>query len=167
MKTEGEKISELSLLESERKAFSKLRSELEEIQKMFYKLRSKAYEKAYREYIARYQPAIDLYNEALDRIEAQIKDTMTQAEIDALYAGLGESKVPPFVFEYKNELNFRDLQEKLSLDSFAQFIEHFTLINYGRPLETELNYAQLEIVSDREILISKIPVSITDEYDTF
>jgi len=167
LKTEGEKISELSLLESERKAFSKLRSELEEIQKMFYKLRSKAYEKAYREYIARYQPAIDLYNEALNRIEAQIKDTMTQAEIDALYANLGESTVPPFVFEYKNELNFRDLQEKLSLDSFAQFIEHFTLINYGRPLETELNYAQLEIVSDREILISKIPVSITDEYDTF
>lgn len=166
LKMEGEKIAALSLLEVEKKALSTLKSELEDMQKTFYKLRTKAYEKAYREYKTRYQPAIDARNEAIERIEAQITSTMTQQEIDKLYASLDEFNIPEFTFNYKNELNFEDLSSQLSGDSFAYFVEHFTLINNGRPY-TALNFSQLEMISDKEMLISKIPVSITDEYDTF
>ncbi len=166
LKMEGEKIAELSLLEVEKKALSTLKSELEDMQKTFYKLRTKAYEKAYREYKTHYQPAIDARNEAIERIEDQITSTMTQQEIDKLYASLDEFNIPAFTFDYKNELNFEDLSSQLSGDSFAYFVEHFTLINNGRPYPA-LNFSQLEMISDKEMLISKIPVSITDEYDTF
>lgn len=92
---------------------------------------------------------------------------MTQEEIDALYAELGELTVPSFKFDYKNELNFEDLKSKLSQELFALFIENFTIVNNGNPTETEFDYSQIEMVSDKEILINEIPVSITEDYDTF
>ncbi len=167
LKVEGEKISALSFLELEKNEFVQLKSELEKIQKTFYKLRSKKLEAEYQEYKDLYQATLDEYNIALKRIEAQIHEGMSQEEIDALYAELGEPNVPPFKFDYKNELNFEDLKSKLSQELFALFIKNFTIVNNGIPVERELDYSQIEIVSDKEILINEIPVSITEDYDSF
>lgn len=167
LKVEGEKISELSFLELEKNELVQLKSELEKIQKTFYKLKTKEYEAAYKAYVDQYQPAIDEYEIALERIEAQINDSMSQEEIDALYAELGESTVPPFKFEYRNELNFEDLKSKLSQELFALFIENFTLINDDRSEKRDLEFSQIVVVSDKEILIDEVSVLITDEYDTF
>lgn len=167
LKIDGERISELSFLELEKNKLVQLKSELETIQKTFYKLKNKEYETAYNNYRKRYQAAIDEYETALKRVEAQINEGMSQQEIDALYTKLGESPVPPFVFEYKNELNFEDLKSKLSQDLFVLFIEHFALINDDRPERTDLDFSQVIIVSDKKILIGEVSVLITDEYDTF
>lgn len=167
LKVEGEKISELSFLELEKNELTQLKSELEKIQTTFYKLRAKKYDAAYKDYKDLYQSVLDEYNIAIERIDAQIHEGMTQEEIDALYAELGEPNVPPFKFDYKNELNFEDLKSKLSQELFALFIQNFTLINNDIPVERELDYSQIEIASDKEILINEIPVSITEDYDTF
>jgi len=167
LKVEGEKISELSFLELDKNALTLLKSELEKIQKAFYKLKAKQYDAAYKNYKDLYQLVLEEYNLALERIDAQIHEGMSQEEIDALYAALDEPNVPPFKFEYKNELNFEDLKSKLSQELFALFIENFTVINNNNPVERELDYSQIEIVSDKEMLIDEIPVSITEDYDTF
>lgn len=167
LKVEGEKISELSFLELEKNELTQLKSELEKIQKAFYKLKTKKHEAEYKEYKDLYQPALDAYNIALERIDAQIHEGMSQEEIDALYAELGEPNIPPFKFDYKNELNFEDLKSKLSQELFALFIQNFTIVNNGGSVERELDYSQIEIVSDKELLINEIPVSITQDYDTF
>ncbi|MCU7617720.1 hypothetical protein NZ698_10970 [Chryseobacterium sp. PBS4-4] len=167
LKVEGEKISELSFLELEKNEFVQLKSELEKIQKAFYKLRAKQYDAAYKDYQDLYQATLDEYNIALERIDAQIHEGMSQEEIDALYAELGELNVPPFKFDYKNELNFEDLKSKLSQELFTLFIENFTIVNNGSPVEKDLDYSQIEIVSDKELLINEISVSITEDYDTF
>lgn len=167
LKVEGEKISELSLLELEKNELVQLKSELEKIQKIYYKLRTKQYDIAYKEYKDLYQSTLDQYNLALERIDAQIRDGMTQEEIEALYAEINDPNIPAFKFDYKNELNFEDLNSKLPQELFVLFIENFAIINNGIPVETELDFSQVQIVSDKKILINKVPVLITDEYDTF
>ena len=168
LKVEGQKISELSLLSLERDQLVQLRSELEKIQKLFYTLKAKAYDTAYKQYLNTNQAGIDAYNAMLEKINAQIdKGGISQEEIDALYTELDRLNVPPFKFEYKNELNFEDLKAKLSEDLFEIFIKHFALVNGGIPVEGELDFTKVEFVSDKQILIDKVPVIITEEYDTF
>ena len=43
---------------------------------------------------------------------------MSEEEKERLYSTLKEYEVVPFVFTYKNEINFEDLQAKLSPESF-------------------------------------------------
>lgn len=168
LKVEGQKISELSLLSLERDQLVQLRSELEKIQKLFYTLKAKAYDTAYKQYLNTNQAGIDAYNAMLEKINVQIdKGGISQEEIDALYTELDRLNVPPFKFEYKNELNFEDLKAKLSEDLFEIFIKHFALVNGGIPVEGELDFTKVEFVSDKQILIDKVPVIITEEYDTF
>ena len=168
LKVEGQKISELSLLSLERDQLVQLRSELEKIQKLFYTLKAKAYDTAYKQYLNTNQAGIDAYNAMLGKINAQIdKGGISQEEIDALYTELDRLNVPPFKFEYKNELNFEDLKAKLSKELFEIFIKHFALVNNGNPVEVEPDFTKIEFVSDKEILIDQVPVIITEEYDTF
>ncbi|MCT2408495.1 hypothetical protein NZD88_13170 [Chryseobacterium antibioticum] len=168
LKVDGQKISELSLLSFERDQLVQLRSELEKMQKLFYTLRTKAYDAANKQYLNTNQAGIDAYNAMLEKINAQIdKGGVSQEEIDALYAALERLNVPEFKFEYKNELNFEDLQARLSKDLFEIFIKYFALVNNGSPVEKEPDFTKIEFVSDKEILIDKVPVTITEEYDTF
>lgn len=168
LKVDGQKISELSLLSFERDQLVQLRSELEKMQKLFYTLRTKAYDTANRQYLSANQEGIDAYNAMLDKINVQIdKGGLNQEEIDALYDELERLSVPEFEFEYKNELNFEDLKAKLSEDLFEIFIKNFTLVNNGNNVEGELDLTKIEFVSDKEILVDKVPVTITEEYDTF
>ncbi|KAA0126820.1 hypothetical protein FY557_15415 [Chryseobacterium sp. SN22] len=167
LKTAGEEIFETSVLELQKNELIQLKLELEKIQKTFYKLKAKQQDAAYQIYRGRYQSQIDEYQAALDRIEAQIHEGMSQEEIDALYATLQEPSIPLFKFEYRNELNFEDLASKLSPALFSLFVEKFASVNDGKSEKAELDLSKIVIVSDKKILVDEVPVLITDEYDTF
>lgn len=167
LKAEGEKITELSSLAQEKERLEQLKAELELIQKTYYKLRTKAYETAYNEYKALYQADIDRYEIRLEDIESQIKEGMTEEEIAALYAELGEFKVPPFQFTYKNEINFHDFKAKLTLDSLKLFVSIFTEMSSGTKPEDGYDFSSINVISDRELQVGTAIVQVTDEYDTY
>nr|WP_314493133.1 hypothetical protein [uncultured Chryseobacterium sp.] len=162
LKAEGEKISELSNLNLQKQGLDVLKSELEKIQKSYYRLKTKAYDIAYKEYQGKYQPAIDEYNRKLEEIESRITEGMSEEEIRAMYATLGELKVPQFNFIYKDELNFQDFSTKLSSESLRLFIGHFTDADFK-----DLNFSEIKVISDRKLQIGDTTVSMDEEYDTY
>lgn len=168
LKAEGERISELSYLTFEKDGLLQLRSELEATQKLFYTLRAKAYDAAYKQYMDTHQADIERYNALQESVKAQIaKGGLTKEQIDALYASLEALKVPPFKFEYKNEINFEDLKEKLSLDSFKLFVNIFTKVTSEEKPEGGLDFSTITVLSERKLQLGRIEVSITDEFDTY
>jgi len=162
LKTEGEKISELSGISLEKQSLEKLKTELEKTQKAYYKIKNKAYETAYKEYLGKYQSEIDEYNRKLEEIEAKITEETSEEEIRAWYAELGELNVPPFTFEYRDELNFEDFKAKLSLESLKLFVAIFTDAN-----DKELDFSSINVISDRQLQLGEVTVSMNDEIDTY
>ncbi|WP_347220173.1 hypothetical protein [Chryseobacterium sp.] len=168
LKAEGERIADLSKTALEKEGLEKLKTELEGIQKTFYKLRTKAYSIAQNEYKAKYQQEINDYEDRVESIEEKIKQGgLSPEQIQALYAELGELKVPPFNFEYKSEINFEDLKSKLSLESFKLFIHTFTETSNGERPADGFDFSNITVLSERSLKLGDITVSITDEYDTF
>ncbi|MFC3754696.1 hypothetical protein ACFONJ_01745 [Chryseobacterium tructae] len=168
LKVDGQEIAERSILSLDRNQLVALRTELEKMQKLYFSIKAKAYDAAYKQYLDANQAGIAAYNAQLASINAQIdKGTLSPEEIEALYVALDRLAVPAFKFEYKNELNFEDIIAKLPAALLEVFIKNFTLVNNGLPTERELDFSKIEFVSDKEILIDKVPVSITEEYDTF
>lgn len=166
LKAEGEKILELTNLNFEKDSLNTLKVELEKVQKIYQKARSKAYDAAYKEYLAANGPELDRYRERLKEIQSQITEEMTEAEINALYAGLEEPNIPPFVFTYKKEINFEDFTSLLSLDSLKIFVDKFTASNSVKP-EDGFDFSSIKIISDKELQLGEAIVYITDEYDTY
>ena len=162
LKTEGEKISELSGISLEKQALEKLKTELEKTQKAYYKIKNKAYDTAYKSYLDEHQSEIDEYNRKLDEIEAKITEETSEEEIRAWYAELGELNVPPFTFEYRDELNFEDFKAKLSLESLKLFVTIFTDSD-GK----ELDFSSINVISDRQLQVGEVSVSINEEVDTY
>ncbi|WP_228422350.1 hypothetical protein [Chryseobacterium aurantiacum] len=168
LKAEGERISELSHLTFEKDGLIQLRSELEATQKTFNTLRAKAYDAAYKEYMNTHQADVEKYDNMHESIKSQIANGgLTQEQIDALYASLEALKVPPFKFEYKNEINFGDLKEKLSLDSFKLFVNIFTKVTSEEKPENGLDFSTITVLNDRKLQLGRVEVSITDEFDTY
>lgn len=162
LKTEGEKLSELSGISLEKQSLEKLKAELEKTQKAYYKIKNKAYDAAYKEYLGKYQSEIDEYNRKLDEIEAKITEETSEEQIRAWYAELGELNVPPFTFEYRDELNFEDFKTKLSLESLKVFVSIFTDAN-----DKELDFSSINVISDRQLQLGEVTVSINEEFDTY
>lgn len=162
LKTEGEKISELSGISLEKQSLEKLKTELEKTQKAYYKIKNKAYDAAYKEYLGKYQSEIDEYNRKLEEIEAKITEETSEEEIRALYAELEKLNVPAFSFEYRDELNFEDFKAKLSLESLKLFVTIFTDAN-GK----ELDFSSINVISDRQLQLGEVTISINEEVDTY
>lgn len=162
LKTEGEKISELSGISLEKQDSQKLKTELEKTQKAYYKIKNKAYDAAYKSYLNEHQSEIDEYNRKLEEIEAKITEETSEEQILTWYAELGELNVPPFTFEYRDELNFEDFKTKLSLESLKLFVTIFTDAN-GR----ELDFSSINVISDRQLQLGEVTVSINEEFDTY
>ncbi|MCX8533518.1 hypothetical protein [Chryseobacterium luquanense] len=162
LKAEGEKISELLSIDLEKQGLEKLKTELEKIQKSYYKIKNKTYTAAYKEYLEQYQPEIDRYNARLEEIEDLITEETSEEEIRALYAELGVLNVPSFIFEYRDELNFDDFKSKLSLESLKLFVNIFTDAN-----NRELNFSSMNVISDRQLQLGEVVVTMNDEYDNY
>ncbi|WP_419869156.1 hypothetical protein [Chryseobacterium sp. CT-SW4] len=167
LKAEGEKISNISGITLEKEALGNLKVELEKTQKAYYKARNKAYNTAYKAYNEENQEVINEYKTLLKKIKSQITENTTEEEIEALYAELEKINVPPFSFEYKNELNFGDLYSKLSSDSFKLFVNSFVQPVRGEKPQDGFDFSNISVISDRELQLGDITVEITNEYDTY
>lgn len=163
---EGDKISELSKLNFEKEDIEKLKSELQNIQTVYVKLKNKAYETANLEYKERYKKEIDAYNVQLERIKSQITAQMTEAEIDKLYEEVQPLTIPLFQFNYKNELNFEDLKDGLSLDSLKLFINIFAETLEHLP-SGDYDSEYIAVLSERKLQLGDIIVEIKKFYDTY
>lgn len=163
---EGDKISDLSKLNFEKESLEKLKSELHNLQTVYVKLKNKAYEAAHLAYKERYKEEINTYNLQIEQIKSRITEGMTQAEIDKLYEGLQPLNIPLFQFDYKNELNFEDLKDGISLDSLKLFVNLFTKKSEDASTGT-YNDNYIKILSERKLQIGNVIVEITDFYDTY
>ncbi|MCJ8152627.1 hypothetical protein MKJ01_02480 [Chryseobacterium sp. SSA4.19] len=164
---EGNKISELSKLNFEKESLEKLKSELQNLQTVYVKLKNKAYETANLEYKERYKKEIDAYNVQLERIKSQITTQMTEAEIDKLYESLQPLNIPLFQLTYKNELNFEDLKDGLSLDSLKLFINLFTKRAGNAPTGTTYDDNYTAVLSERKLQLGSYIVEMNKFYDTY
>lgn len=168
LQNEGTRISEVFQLSLEKDSLIKLKSELEKTQKLYYTIKNKTYDSAYKEYINQNQKAIDEYNAMVEKVDEQIeKGGMTEEEIKALYLSLEKSEVAPFAFKYKNEVNFEDLQNNLSLESFKLFVDIFTKVTTGEKPEEGFDYSTIKVLEDKMLQLGSVVVSITEEVDTF
>ncbi|WP_051349399.1 coiled-coil domain-containing protein [Chryseobacterium gregarium] len=163
---EGNEISDLSKLNFEKESLEKLKSELQSIQTVYVKLKNKAYETANLEYKERYKKEIDAYNIQLERIKSQITEQMTEAEIDKLYESLQPLNIPLFQLTYKNELNFEDLKDGLSLDSLKLFVNLFTK-KAGRPAAGTYDDNYTAVLSERKLQLGSYIVEMNTFYDTY
>ena len=164
---EGEKITELSRLNFEKEGLTKLKAELEKIQVVYVKAKNKAYETAYKAYQEQYKEEINAYNLQLEQIKSQIREGMTEDQIEALYADLQPLEIPPFEFNYKGELNFEDFKAKLSLDSLKLFVSIFTELESGEIPADGYDFTNITVLSDRKLKLGTIVVEMIDFYDTY
>jgi hypothetical protein len=164
---EGDKITELSRLTFEKEGLTKLKSGLEKIQTVYVKAKNKAYETAYAAYKEQYKDEIDAYNAQLRQIKSQITEGMTQEQIDELYEALQPLDIPPFVFVYKDQLNFEDFKAKLSLDSLKLFVNLFTEIESGEMPADGFDFSNITVLSDRKLKLGNVVVAMIDFYDTY
>ncbi|WP_353147460.1 hypothetical protein [Chryseobacterium sp.] len=167
LEAEGDRISELRKLTFEEKGLTKLKSELEKVQTVYVKSRNKAYEAAYTAYKERYKEEIDAYNSQLRQIKDQIKEGMTQEQIDELYDALQPLEIPPFEFVYKDQLNFEDFKAKLSLDSLKLFVNIFTELQSGEIPADGFDFSNSTVLSDRKLQLGSAVVEMIDFYDTY
>jgi hypothetical protein len=164
---EGDKISELSNLNFEKEGLKKLKAELEKIQIVYVKAKNKAYETAYAAYKEQYKDEIDVYNAQLRQIKSQITEGMTQVQIDELYEALQPLEIPPFVFVYKDQLNFGDFKAKLSLDSLKLFVNIFTELESGEMPADGFDFSNITALTDRKLQLGTAVVEMIDFYDTY
>lgn len=167
LKAEGEKISELSQLHFEKEGLVKLKTELEKIQAVYIKAKNRAYEAAYKDYMTEHKEEIDRYNIRIEEIKSQIKEGMTQDQIEELYQDLEPLNVPPFNFIYKDELNFEDFKANLSLDSLKLFVNVFTELKSGEIPSDGYDFSSIIALSDRELQLGSVVVKLIDFYDTY
>ncbi len=167
LKSEGEKISYLTTLTHEKESLTLLRLELEKLEKIYSKLKVKAYDQEYEKYQKTYQPLLDRFEAAREAIEAKVTEEMTKEEIAKLYSKLEQPNIPPFVFNYKNEINFDDLKERLSLESLKLFVDNFTALTVGVKPDNGFDFSTMTVISERKLQLGEVTVSIIDEFDTY
>ncbi|SDQ38461.1 hypothetical protein SAMN05421664_1401 [Chryseobacterium soldanellicola] len=164
---EGDKITELSKLNFEKEGIIKLKAELEKIQTVYVKAKNKAYELALAAYKEQYNEEINAYNLQLEEIESQIREGMTEDQIEALYANLQPLEIPPFTFVFKDELNFEDFKAKLSLDSLKLYVSIFTELESGEIPADGFDFSNSIVISDRKLKLGSAVVEMIDFYDTY
>ncbi|WP_051289332.1 hypothetical protein [Chryseobacterium daeguense] len=167
LKAEGDKITELSKLNFEKEGLTRLKAELEKIQLVYVKAKNKAYEEALKAYKEQYKEQINAYNLQLEHIQSQIREGMTEDQIEELYAGFQPLNIPGFEFVYKEELNFTDFTEKLSLDSLKLFVNIFTELESGEIPADGYDYSNTFVYADRKLQLGSAIIKIIDFYDTY
>ncbi len=146
-----------------------LKIELEKLKKSYNKAYTKAYNNAYAEYREIAQPIIDSNNDLIEDLEATFDENTTEAAKKAAYKQLVLAEVPKFEFTYKNEINFTDLQAKLTPESFNIFLELFTeydaeTITNGLANRIPQNF---NIISDTEASMYNTTVTLSDDYASY
>lgn len=165
LKVEAEKNLRVTNALLKKDMTQSLKKELENLQKAYNKAYNNAYQSAYDEYQIIIKPIIDSNNILLSDLEATFDENTTEAEKKAAYEQLELAEVPKFEFNFKNAINFYDLNAKLSTESFNLFIELFA--DYDSEAisnNIDANIPQdLQIISDTEIRLYGETVTLSDD----
>lgn len=169
LKVNAEKNLQVTTALLKKDMMQSLKIELEKLQKYYNQAYTKAYNNAYAEYREIAQPIIDSNNDLIEDLEATFDENTTEAAKKAAYKQLVLAEVPKFEFTYKNEINFTDLQAKLTPESFNIFLELFTeydadTITNGLANRIPQNF---NIISDTEASMYNTTVTISDDYASY
>jgi hypothetical protein len=166
----NQKVQNL-LFESENNAL--LKSELIELQKRFHYQYEKAYKIALEIYNKENKEKIITYENQLAIImELEAKNAPAE-EINKANEELNRITIPLFEFEYKNELNWEDIYNMLTADSFSLFLIYFSTVQ-DTIQDNNDDKLEISIVSDEELIINGKSIffkndsysEIFDEIDT-
>ena len=167
MKFDSSKDLKISEAVQKKQSAEQLKSELNEVERQYFNEKQKAYKEANDAYLSINAEQLAAYETLLEEIERTITEETPKEEADAMYAQLKELEVPPFEFEFKNEINLEDLQSKLSPESFDLFMELFTNLDYKSADIASLYSSEKVISSETTMQIGEQTFEIDDSYQTF
>lgn len=141
--------------EADKTNFIQLKNELKSIQSQYNIQFEKAYKQAVLDYDNEYNEEKVAYENQLSVVLELEKSNATKEEIETAYNNLKSLEYHKFSFEYKNEVNWEDLLDKLTKDSLATFLEYYT--NADQIVNTPLNYGKMtfEAESDENLSIDE------------
>lgn len=167
IKVEAESLGKLNKARAEKKALENLDKEINKLEKENRIARENDYNEAYKSYRDEYGEQIDVYERLLAEVERQITEEMPEEEQQALYDSLTEYEVPPFEFSYKNEINFTDLQSKLTVESFNLFLELFSDFDFEDQAKIErIDGAEPIILTDRKMQLNDTIIQLNPSYQS-
>lgn len=149
-----------------KEALEKLNTELEKLQKKYHKSSYQTYQDEYAKYQEGNREALEAYERKLAEIESKITEETSEEEKIRLYEELRQYEVKPFEFSYKNEINLGELMEKLSPESFDNFIKLFAEFDEERASEDAIKEG-IQILSDNTLRIGTQTIVLDDEVQTY
>lgn len=151
--------------ESEKKSLLQLKAEIEIYQKNFNVTYEKAYKKAVSDYYTTNSTKILAYETQLDVVRELEASKAPEEDIKNAYRVLKTLEVPPFIFNYKSELNWRDLLRNLSHDSLALFIAYYT--DAEQKIDEPIDYdtITMDVISEAELSLGTTVVTMN--FSTF
>lgn len=137
----------------EKEGLAQLKTELEVIRNNYSKNYDKALKIAEDKYNTENAVNLQAFQNQLDVIKKLEENNATEEELKKAYELLSEYEVPSFVFSYKKELNWEDIQAQLSAESLAYFLENFT----SETIQTEIDLSNAKLAfnnNDDELTIN-------------
>lgn len=134
----------------EKESLTKLKTELGNIRNNYYKSYEKAFNIAQEKYNSDNADKLAAFQNQLYLIQKLEENNATEEELKKAYELLESYEVPSFVFSYKKELNWEDIQTQLSAESLAYFLEKFTDATIQS--EIDLSVDKPEINNDELII---------------
>jgi hypothetical protein len=149
-----------------KEALEKLNAELEKLQKKYHKSSYQTYQDEYAKYQEGNREALEAYDRKLAEIESKITEETSEEEKIRLYEDLRKLEVKPFEFSYKNEINLGELKEKLSPESFDNFLKLFAEFDHEKASEDAAKEG-IQILSDNTLKIGTQTIVLDDELQTY
>jgi len=154
----------------DKEAAQTLKAEILKIQADYSASYRKAYSQQYSTYDASIQPEISRYERDMNAVRATFTEQTTEAEQIAAYQTVEPLNIEPFAFEYPNELDLLALKEKLTTESFAEFMEMFT--DHGEDLENFINQnpntdISIQVTSSTTASVNGFDLTVSPAYNNF
>lgn len=167
LQAEASNTGKLNRAVVRKQALQNLEKEISKFEREYRIRRESEYNTDYAAYQAEYTERIAEYDRRLAIVESQIIEEMPIEEQQSLYETLAEYEVPPFDFSYKKEIDFVDLQSKLSEESFDLFLELFS--DFDEEIFSVLEDAgeMPTIVSEGRIGFGEETIRLDPEYQSF
>lgn len=127
--TEMIRVQKVSNAQIKIQQFETLKKEIEKLEKKFRREYQKAFDEAEKEHEARIKPLLEKYNEEVrsqkeswcsvrdPKVTYDLNDPCNQLPV------VPQPELPKFEFEFKNEMDFDDLQKNLSEESFNTLLD--------------------------------------------
>lgn len=135
----------------EKESLTKLKTELGNIRNNYYKSYEKAFNIAQEKYNSDNADKLAAFQNQLYLIQKLEENNATEEELKKAYELLESYEVPSFVFTYKKELNWEDIQTQLSAKSLAYFLEKFSDATIQSEIDLSVDKPQ---INNDELIIN-------------